>query len=77
MTDSFNINKQKQLGGGDAASCGDKKEDVEEDPSVEEDIEEELDSFLNSSVSAADDFTKDEAVPNSDVSLKADYLESL
>jgi len=76
-SDSFNINKQKQPGGGDAASGGDKKEDVEEDPSVEEDIEEELDSFLNSSVSAADDFTKDEAVPNSDVSLKADYLESL
>ena len=74
-SDSFNINQQKQ--GGDSASGTDNKEDVEEDPSVEEDIEEELDSFLNSSVSAADDFTKDEAVPNSDVSLKADYLESL
>jgi hypothetical protein len=45
------------------------------DNSVSEDIAEDLDSF--SSQSAADQFTKEEPVVNSDSSLKADHVESL
>merc|ERR1711874_545851 len=70
---SLNLNLKKQ----ELVKKQDSFADKDDPASVEEDIEEELDSFLNSSVSAADDFTKDEAVLNSDISLKADYLESL
>ena len=44
---------------------------------VTENIEEELDSFLNSDISDANDITKDETLANSDLSLKADYVESI
>ncbi|XP_023338021.1 FGFR1 oncogene partner isoform X2 [Eurytemora carolleeae] len=57
---------------------GDKNSDkYSDDFSVSEDIEEDLDSFLNSSQSNAEEFTKEEIVINSDVSLKADHVESL
>ena len=46
-------------------------------PDVTENIEEELDSFLNSDISDGNDITKDETLANSDVSLKADYVENL
>jgi len=46
-------------------------------PDVTENIEEELDSFLNSEMSDGNDITKDETLANSDVSLKADYVENL
>lgn len=44
--------------------------------SITEDIDEELDDFLNSSISASEDFTKEETVTE-DASLKADYMEKL
>ena len=46
-------------------------------PDVTENIEEELDSFLNSDISDANDITKDETLANSDLSLKADYVEAI
>ena len=46
-------------------------------PDVTENIEEELDSFLNSDISDGNDITKDETLANSDVSLKADYVENI
>lgn len=44
--------------------------------SITEDIDEELDDFLNSSISASEDFTKEETVTE-EASLKADYMEKL
>ncbi len=45
--------------------------------SLEDDeIEEEMDDFLNSSVSASEDFTKDETASEA-ASLKADFVEKL
>jgi len=46
-------------------------------PDLTENIEEDLDSFLNSDLSEVNDVTKDETLANSDISLKADYVESL
>lgn len=46
-------------------------------PDVTENIEEDLDSFLNSDISDANDITKDETLANSDLSLKADYVEAI
>ena len=43
--------------------------------SVTEDIDEDLDEFLNSSISASEDFTKEETVTDESASLKADYVE--
>jgi len=48
-----------------------------DDFSVSEEIEEDMDSFLNSMHSNPDNLTKEETVPNSDVSLRADHVESL
>jgi hypothetical protein len=46
--------------------------------SVTEDIiDEDLDEFLNSSISASEDFTKEETVTDDSASLKADYVEKL
>lgn len=46
--------------------------------SVTEDIiDEDLDEFLNSSISASEDFTKEETVTDDSGSLKADYVEKL
>ena len=54
---------------------------VDNDPlsasSVTEDIDEELDEFLNGSISASEDFTKEETVTDESTSLKADYVEKL
>ena len=44
--------------------------------SITEDIDEEIDEFLNSSISASDDFSKEETATD-DASLKADYVENL
>jgi len=44
--------------------------------SITEDIDEEMDEFLNSSISASDDFTKEESVSEG-ASLRADYEEKL
>ena len=44
--------------------------------SITEDIDEEMDEFLNSSISASDDFTKEESVSDG-ASLQADYEEKL
>lgn len=71
------FNKEKERDAFAEVAKGRDEEPASLPASVEEDIEEELDSFLNSSVSGTEDFTKDEAVVNSDASLKADYLESL
>jgi len=54
----------------------DKKKSPVSSPDITENIEEELDSVLNSELSGADDFTKDETVKDEE-SLKADYVESL
>jgi len=63
----------------EAANVEEKKnsEKYSDDFSVSEDIEEDLDSFLNSSQSTQDHLTKEETVENSDVSLRADHVESL
>lgn len=71
------FNKEKERGAFVEVAKDRDEEPASLPASVEEDIEEELDSFLNSSVSGTEDFTKDEAVVNSDASLKADYMESL
>ena len=44
--------------------------------SITEDVEEEIDEFLNSSISASDDYTKEESVTEG-ASLRADYEEKL
>ena len=44
--------------------------------SITEDIDEEMDEFLNSSISASDDFTKEESVSEG-ASLNADYQEKI
>merc|ERR1711962_91655 len=54
-----------------------RKDSPDSTPDVTENIEEELDSFLNSDISDGNDITKDETLANSDVSLKADYVENV
>jgi len=54
----------------------DKKKSPVSSPDITENIEEELDSVLNSELSGADDYTRDETVKDEE-SLKADYVESL
>merc|ERR1719239_503592 len=53
------------------------KDSADSTPDVTENIEEDLDSFLNSDISDANDITKDETLANSDLSLKADYVEAI
>ena len=59
----------------DSFRSGDKKHSPDISEEVTENIEEDLDSFLNSEMSGADQ-TVDETL-HGDVSLKADYVESL
>jgi len=72
---------QAKIGSGDQFKEAEKRPEskgsADSTPDVTENIEEELDSFLNSDISDANDITKDETLANSDLSLKADYVEAI
>lgn len=72
---------QAKIGSGDQFKEPEKRTEskgsADSTPDVTENIEEELDSFLNSDISDANDITKDETLANSDLSLKADYVEAI
>merc|ERR1719239_284378 len=75
------ITSQAKIGSGDQFKEPEKRTEskgsADSTPDVTENIEEELDSFLNSDISDANDITKDETLANSDLSLKADYVEAI
>jgi len=78
LVPNLGFDKDHVLSDADSLSVPpDNKKESSEASVVSEDIDEDLDSFLNSSLSAADQFTKEEIVANSDASLRVDHLESL